>query len=182
MNILYIDDNKESLEFVQELLEAEGFNVIPCQESHTSLKILDSTKIHCIVTDLRMPVLDGKDLVQIFAGKYPAIPVVVLTGHVEAKEGLDGPNVFAVLAKPIQADALINAIYDGIACISNKLFFIFKNTDLATLKRTVYMRTISSVLHKTKGNQVKASELLGISRQSLLRYIKLYGIKLRRYE
>jgi DNA-binding NtrC family response regulator len=181
MNVLCIDDNKESLDYVQELLEEEGFHVIPCQESHTSLKILDATTIHCIVTDLKMPILDGRDLIKLFAAKYPKIPIIVLSGHVVDPHEFNAPNVFVTLSKPLEAMTLINAIYDGISCISDKSFFIFKDTNLADRKKTLYERTISSVLHTTKGHQVKASKLLGISRQSLLRYIKLYGIKLRAY-
>ncbi len=181
MNILCIDDNKESLDYIQELLEDEGFNVIPCQESHTSLKILDSTKIHCIVTDLKMPILDGRDLIKLFSTKYPAIPVIILSGHVANPREFSGSNVFATLSKPLDAQILIDAIYDGIACIANTSYFIFKHTNLAQMKKTLYRRTITSVLHSTKGNQVKASELLGISRQSLQRYMRLYDIKLNPY-
>ena len=103
MNVLCIDDNKESLDYIQEVLEGEGFHVIPCQESHTSLKILDTIKIHCIVTDLKMPIIDGSDLIKLFAAKYPQIPIIVLSGHIGDQHGFNATNVFIMLKKPLEA-------------------------------------------------------------------------------
>lgn len=176
MNILYIDDCQDSLSFVQDLLEEEGFNVIICQESHESLKILDENKIHCIITDLKMPILEGNQLIPLFKKTYPDIPVIVLSAHIKSKQAILDLGACEALDKPVSTSLLITTIHNSIAETSGKITLTFENTNLKHIKETAYRRVIALVLKKHSGNQVKASAELGISRQSLRHYIKNFHI------
>lgn len=175
-NILYIDDSRDALEFLEELLTNEGFNVILCEQSQQTFELLEKYSIDCIITDLKMPFLEGEDLINILRRKYPHIPIIVMSAHVESEQALKENGVYAVLPKPVQTDIIITTIRNCIAAYAGKIIFSYNHLNLLKIRDDMYRRLIITALEKTNGNKVNASKLIGISRNTLTRYIKRYNI------
>ena len=85
--ILLVDDEyyvRQSLLRRIKNLENEDFKVIAEAENGTdALKSLENHDVQLVITDIRMPVMDGLELTKIIHTKYPHILTVILTGYAE---------------------------------------------------------------------------------------------------
>ena len=110
-DILLVDDNPETLEFLTQALEAEGFRVRAAKSVFKAVEQLhDGSPLPgLIVTDLLMPGTTGWDFMKHIRddAKLQLLPVVIVTGT-EAGEGFALAD--AVLLKPLDTDTLVRTI------------------------------------------------------------------------
>lgn len=114
-NVLLVEDEMllmQSLSRHIESLEA-GFKVV-CQASNgeDALKCLKKENIHLVMTDIRMPVMDGLALAKRIHEQYPHILTVILTGYADfdyAREALK-QGVFDYMLKPVTMEDLENTL------------------------------------------------------------------------
>ncbi len=113
MNILIIDDEQEILECISEILEAEGHAITVSQTSEASLVRLAEKHYDLVITDLRMPEIDGNYLIEIIKAKFPELPIIVLSGHIESEDDLFKIGACTVLSKPVSIDRLLLAVNEA---------------------------------------------------------------------
>lgn len=109
--ILILDDEKNIREGLAANFELEGYTVLTACDGASGWQAIERGGVDLVVTDLRMPKLSGMDIVKRTAQKYPAIPVIVLTGHGSVDDAVEAMKFGAhdFLTKPVNLDAL-NAI------------------------------------------------------------------------
>ncbi len=78
-SILVVDDEPNSLFGICQILKDEGYEVIPVESGRAALKKLDTDPVDVIVTDVRMPDLDGIGLLSELKRRAPHIPVILIT-------------------------------------------------------------------------------------------------------
>ncbi len=113
IRILAIDDEPPVLEWLSLLLTREGFDVRTATSARQGDAEFRATKPDVVITDLRLPDLDGLELVRRFRQLNDAIEVLVLTGHGSVPSAVAAMKwgAFSYLEKPIAPDALL-AILD----------------------------------------------------------------------
>ncbi len=113
MKIIFVDDESNIISGLKRMLfslrkEWEMYFAIGAEEA---LKILEKQQIDIIVTDMRMPVIDGAKLLQIVADKYPHMIRIILSGHSDEEMAIRSTTVaHQFLAKPFNSDELIKVI------------------------------------------------------------------------
>src|SRR5512144_3284030 len=80
-NILLVDDHKPFRDSLAKILSAEGFRVFPADDGEEALDILRREFIHLILTDLKMPKMDGVELLKVAKTMRPEIEVMLITGY-----------------------------------------------------------------------------------------------------
>lgn len=101
--LLLVDDEALSVMMVGEFLGGLGYVVDTAYDGLAALELCETHVYDAVITDIRMPRMDGHKLIRRLEDLQPGTPVVVVTGHI--KEGTEaelGPNVVAVLSKPFQ--------------------------------------------------------------------------------
>ncbi len=85
-NILLVDDQQAFLATLAEGLTAGGnsFSVLTAENGNRALQILASAPVDVVVTDLKMPVMNGFELLLQMKEKYPHIPAVVMTSFLDS--------------------------------------------------------------------------------------------------
>ena len=122
-NVLIVDDEKPFLLSVTDGLAAyaKDFAVLTAINGKEAIKVLGSSEVNLVVTDLRMPKMDGFELLAHMSGNYPDIPVIVMTayGTPEIEERLQKMGTFHYLEKPLDLNVLADKITDalGIRCL-----------------------------------------------------------------
>jgi predicted regulator of Ras-like GTPase activity (Roadblock/LC7/MglB family)/DNA-binding response OmpR family regulator len=121
-NVLIVDDERY---FLLSLVEGLGtyaadFNTLTAENGKKAVDILNKTAVDLVVTDLKMPEMDGFELLAFMTKNYPAIPVIVMTAYCtpEIKTRLDLLGSFKVLEKPLDFKDLVDVIFAELASIS----------------------------------------------------------------
>jgi len=79
--ILVVDDEVGYREMIQMDLSDRGFNAFTAQGGAEALEILKKEKIDLVVTDMKMPKMDGLDTVKAIKKNHPGLPIVLMTGY-----------------------------------------------------------------------------------------------------
>ncbi len=108
MNLLVIDDEKAQRESLTGFLEHIGHNVISAETGQKGMEILEKSSVHVIISDFRMPGLDGLRIVEKVKKMDPAILVILITayGDVELAVNVMKAGAYDFLTKPIDLDEL----------------------------------------------------------------------------
>jgi DNA-binding response OmpR family regulator len=112
MKILVVDDEDIVLSSCRLVLEAENFEVLLSESVEEALNIL-ANEIHALLLiDVKMPARDGMYLMKKVREKWPAIPIIVMSGYptedtVKAAADL---GAAAFIAKPFTPDELIETV------------------------------------------------------------------------
>ncbi|MCQ2549575.1 MAG: response regulator [Lachnospiraceae bacterium] len=106
--ILLVDDEREEREGIAFLIEKFRFpmTIYQANNGEKALEILKERKIDIVITDVKMPVMDGLELLNIIAQKYPAVATVIYSAYSEfefAKRAIE-IGVVNYLLKPIEIE------------------------------------------------------------------------------
>lgn len=105
--ILYVDDEVINLELLQ-LTFMNEFSVLTAESAREGLELLrQNPDIHVVISDLKMPVMNGLDFIKEVKGNYPEKVCMLLTGFMESEIMLEGFNkelIFRYLMKPWSKD------------------------------------------------------------------------------
>ena len=112
-NIIIVDDSKEILSSFQRELRKEPYNVFYTNHGQEALEILSENSCKLIISDIKMPRMDGFELLSRVQELYPDMIRVVLSGHSDVKLILDLVNkggIYRYLTKPCEIEDLKSTI------------------------------------------------------------------------
>jgi two-component system response regulator FixJ len=118
--IVYVIDDEEAVrDSLTLLLESRGLVVQSFASGVEFLKVASSVPLGCVVTDMRMPGIDGLELLKRLRESNVRLPVIVATGHDEVSLALQALKAGAVdfIEKPFPADLLIDAVLSTLQAI-----------------------------------------------------------------
>lgn len=112
-----IDDDPAVRESLTFLLESGGFSVRTYDGAAPFLDVTDKLEPGCIVTDVRMPGMNGLDLARHLKSIGVDLPIIVITGHGDVPLAVEAMKVGVTdfLEKPFDAVALVAAIRSALA-------------------------------------------------------------------
>ncbi|MFP4382517.1 MAG: response regulator [Spirochaetia bacterium] len=87
--VLIVDDNQEILQILSRYLKRNGFSVLTARSGEDAVKMLKSYLPDAVFTDLRMPGIDGKELVAEISKKHPNLPLIVISGEGTIEDAID---------------------------------------------------------------------------------------------
>jgi len=115
VSVLVVDDHEAFLSFIHHGLMRHGYRPVTATSGAEALRLLETTSIEIVVTDVIMPAMDGIELLREIRLRRPDLPVIAMTA---AGDGLRYPvttlmhvlGACAVLAKPFTPATLIATI------------------------------------------------------------------------
>jgi len=111
-SILVVDDALETLEVLQRNLTSKGYLVYTAPGVDEALRVLDTKTIDLIITDYKMPRVDGLDLVRHVRENFKDAEVMMITGYASIGGAVEAVKYGAedYLAKPFTDEELFNAV------------------------------------------------------------------------
>ena len=112
LKVLLVDDEKEFVESLSERLELRNLDADVAYDGEQALEAIKEGKHDVMVLDLRMPGVDGIEVLRRVKKSNPDVQVVVLTGHGTEKDEEQAKKLgaFAYLKKPVDIDLLTGAL------------------------------------------------------------------------
>src|SRR5262245_23123282 len=106
--VLIADDEANMRKVLAAMLRREGYEVITVSDGSEALDIMRRTRVDVLLTDLRMPKVDGMELLKRVLEEFEGVPVVMLTAHgtVDTAVGAMKLGAFDYLSKPFDNDEL----------------------------------------------------------------------------
>jgi len=112
MKILLVDDEEEFVKTLSERMEIRGLKADVALSGEKVLKAMDENLPDVIVLDLKMPGMDGMEILRRAKKAHPEIQVVMLTGHGSEKDENEARRLgaFEYLHKPVDLETLMRIV------------------------------------------------------------------------
>jgi DNA-binding NtrC family response regulator len=111
--ILVIDDEEAILLSVDTILQLAGMNnVLTCADSRQAMEMIKQYRPSVVLLDLNMPHLGGEAVQEQLAALYPHIPVVIITGRIDAETAVEcmKSGAFDYIVKPVEEKRLVETV------------------------------------------------------------------------
>src|SRR5262245_41651540 len=115
--ILVVDDEVNLRAVLKGLLERDGYSVDEASDGKAGLEKTRERAYAAVITDLKMPEMDGAQLLAALKAEQPEVPVVLLTAHGSVQNAVDAMRrgAFDFLTKPFDKDELGQVLERAVA-------------------------------------------------------------------
>jgi two-component system nitrogen regulation response regulator NtrX len=115
--ILIADDEQGVRSSLQRLLEFESYRVLQAVDGPAALDLVRDRPIDLVLLDIKMPGMDGLEVLSQIHQEHPQLPVVIISGHGTIQTAVEATRLgaFDFIEKPIDADRILLVIRNGLA-------------------------------------------------------------------
>lgn len=117
-HILVAEDDDNVRAFVSRALELKGHLVVEAEDGGLALEAMQEAagKFDLLLSDIKMPVMDGIGLALTVGADFPDVTIVLMTGFADQRERAHGLDalIYDVIAKPFTLDGLLEKIDDAL--------------------------------------------------------------------
>jgi response regulator RpfG family c-di-GMP phosphodiesterase len=114
--VLCVDDEPNILAALKRTLRSAGFTALTAGGGAEALEILEKLPVDVVVSDMRMPDIDGAQLLEQVHARWPHVVRILLTGHADQGSTVSAINrgrIFRYLSKPWDERDLLSTLYEG---------------------------------------------------------------------
>ncbi len=108
--ILVVEDDEMNLELIEDVLQMYGYKPYLAKDGVEALKKLNYIKPDLVLLDLRLPKMNGEDVLKLIKKRFKDLPVIAVTASVKDKEYLFRIGFDGFLFKPFRIDDLLKEI------------------------------------------------------------------------
>jgi two-component system, LuxR family, response regulator FixJ len=121
--VYVVDDDPAMRDSLAFLLESAGFSIELFESALSFVEILPGAASGCVLTDVRMPGMDGLELLRHIKDSKPSLSVVVMTGHGDIPLAVQAMKLGATdfVEKPFEDQRLIDAIRQALAITAPRI-------------------------------------------------------------
>jgi two-component system NtrC family response regulator len=111
-NVLVVDDERNYLFVLEDLLTDEGYNVLTASSGTEALEILRDQQVDAVLSDIKMPGMNGIELLERVFANDPGLPVILMTAFAEVDQAVSAMKKGAIdhIQKPFDNDDIKRAV------------------------------------------------------------------------
>ena len=115
--ILIVDDEKNYPPILAAVMEEEGFEALMANSGEEALAILKHSDVDLVLTDMKMPAMDGIELLENVKKKDPELPVIMMTAHGTVEKAVEAmqKGAYSYIMKPFDNSSLIIYVNKAVA-------------------------------------------------------------------
>ena len=115
--VLIVDDEKNYLVVLGAFLSGEGYETLTADSAQHALEIVETTDLDLVLTDMKMPTMDGIELLKRIKQKVPDLPVVMMTAYGTVEKAVEAMQLgaFNFILKPFQNETLKQIIHKAVS-------------------------------------------------------------------
>lgn len=81
ITVLAVDDEPMMRSLLEKILTRDGYKIVTAEDGEAALKVLEAEAISIVISDIKMPKLNGFELLKVIKSKYPEIGVIMMTAY-----------------------------------------------------------------------------------------------------
>ena len=118
--LLVVDDDADMLRLLSMRLQAAGYRVTAAASAESALAQLELERPQLVISDVRLPGIDGLQLFDEVHRRHPSLPVILLTAHGTIPDAVEATRrgVFTYLTKPYDSKELLERIAQALALVA----------------------------------------------------------------
>ncbi|MDA8083359.1 MAG: sigma-54 dependent transcriptional regulator [Nitrospiraceae bacterium] len=127
--ILIVDDNRDMTRFLERLIRNElKLETFTADSAEAALLILEENIVHCVLADMKMPGMDGMELLQIIKKKDATLPVIIMTAYGAVETAVESmkEGAYDFITKPFEEERLLHTVRRAL----EHQHLLQRNTDL----------------------------------------------------
>jgi len=107
--VLIVDDEKNYPPILSAVLEEEGFETLTAYSGEEALSVLKNSDVDLVLTDMKMPSMDGIELLEKIKEKDPGLPVIMMTAHGTVEKAVEAmqKGAYNYILKPFDNERLV---------------------------------------------------------------------------
>jgi len=109
-SLLLVDNDEQLVDLIKEILEYQGFNVVPVYCGVAAVERAREGRYFCAILDYALPDMKGDELAEIIRLEQPNIKLILLTGFKSSIDPVKLTKFNYVMEKPVKLDALIAVV------------------------------------------------------------------------
>lgn len=115
IKLLIVDDEKQFLESIAKRLELRGFVVTKASNGEEAIAAASQDRFDLALLDLKMPGMDGKEVLEILRREHRFLEVIILTGHGSIDSAVECTKLgaFGYLSKPYELEKLLEVLKEA---------------------------------------------------------------------
>ena len=115
--VLIVDDEKNYPPILSAVLEEEGFETLTANSGHEALEILTNSDVDLVLTDMKMPKMDGMTLLEKIKSRDAELPVIMMTAHGTVDRAVEAmqKGAYSYILKPFDNERLVVYVNKAIA-------------------------------------------------------------------
>lgn len=115
MRVLLVDDQVEFVETLVKRMLRRGLDIRGVSSGQEAFSVLASQPVDVVILDVKMPEMDGIEVLKVIKRQHPGVEVIMLTGHASLEMAMKGMKngAYDYLMKPMDIDELLYKIEDA---------------------------------------------------------------------
>jgi len=115
-NLLVVDDEVVIREGMRRILSAEGYHVETSASGRTAIEKIQEQDFDVVITDLKMPGMDGMEVLRTIKILQPEVPVIIITGYSTVDTAVEAMKngAFDYIAKPFTSELIIDKVQKAV--------------------------------------------------------------------
>ena len=197
VTVYFVDDDRGMVSATSQWLTLSGVKVRAFADPTALVKVLKFSRSCIVVTDIRMPGLDGIELMKLIHAKDKQIPVILITGHGDIPLAVEAMKLgaYEFLQKPFSPEKLLKVIEQACLHLVTREQGVHETDlrevapdksqqdeampafDLSDQVNVFEKDVIERSLARNRGSMIKVMDELNIPRRTLSAKMKKYGLQ-----
>ena len=164
--VLIIDDEKNYLLILEALLSDIDYDVITLNDPEMVAAFLEESEVDVVITDMKMPKMSGKEVLQLVKKSWPNIPVLMMTafGSIENAVEIMRQGAFDYISKPFANDELLLSVQNAMTLARTQQQYRILRESLEERYNTLQIIGKTNVMN----NVVKVIDKVAVSKASVM--------------
>ncbi len=144
--VLIVDDEKNYPLILAAVLEEEGFETMTANSGQEAIEILSNSDVDLVLTDMKMPSMDGIELLENVKAKDPELPVIMMTAYGTVEKAVEAmqKGAYNYIMKPFENDSLVIYVKKAVAVYQ----MVKENRQLRSAVKSQY--SFGNIIGKSK--------------------------------
>lgn len=115
--LLCVDDEPNILSSLRRLFRAKGYRVLVAESGNAGLQVLATEAVDLVISDMRMPEMDGAHFLELVRGRWPDTIRILLTGYADVSsiiEAINRGEIYRYIAKPWDDNDMLLVVRDAL--------------------------------------------------------------------